>query len=308
MGIYDREYYRKDGPGFLSSLTGRGQVCRWLIGINVAVFVLQFLTADRDAVGPLVNLLTLDVEKVLHGEVWRLLTYAFVHDPGFLLHIVLNMWFLWMFGNELEDLYGSREFLAFYLTAAIGGGVAFVLGNRLIGPWMGQICYGASGAVTAVMVLGVFHFPHRQVYLMFVWPAPMWVLLPLQLIPDLYNFLIAVRDQEPPPNRVAVTVHLAGALFAYVYFKRSWRLLDLWASVRSWKRERSRPRLRVYHEEAAVTPEPPRAAPLLDFDEQMEAKVDAVLEKVARTGQDSLTENERQILLRASEVYKRRRS
>ena len=87
-----------------------------------------------------------------------------------------------------------------------------------------------------------------------------------------------------------------------------WRLMSLWPGLRSWQRQRSRPRLRVYREEEAPQAAPV-AAPPPDMDvEQLEAKLDAVLEKVARQGRDSLTEGERQILLRASEVYKKRRT
>ena len=68
-----------------------------------------------------------------------------------------------------------------------------------------------------------------------------------------------------------------------------------------------RPRLHVYRDEPRQ-PVPVAAPPSGDVDEQLEAKLDAVLEKVARTGKDSLTDNEKQILMRASEIYKKRRS
>ena len=82
------------------------------------------------------------------------------------------------------------------------------------------------------------------------------------------------------------------------------RTLD---QLRAWQKRATGPRLRVYREEPVSAPAFSSRAPAAEADEQMEAKVDAVLEKVARLGQDSLTETEKQILLRASEVYKRRR-
>ncbi len=106
----------------------------------------------------------------------------------------------------------------------------------------------------------------------------------------------------------AVAVHLGGAGFALLYYKLHWRLLNLVPNLRDWQRARGRPQLRIYHEEEAQQPVPVAAPPSGDVDEQLEAKLDAVLEKVARYGQGSLTETERQILLRASEIYKRRRS
>src|SRR5690348_15134834 len=115
MGIYDREYYRRDGSSFFSSLAQRGQVCNWLIGINVVVFIAQLVTnRPGPGLGPVTELFILSTPKVMQGEVWRLLTYAFLHDPTIWQHIVFNMLFLYWFGKDVEDLYGPREFLLFY--------------------------------------------------------------------------------------------------------------------------------------------------------------------------------------------------
>ncbi len=132
MGIYDRDYVRREGPSFLGSFVERGRVCRWLIGINVVAFIVQILTLPHDDVpgfGWFTDALDLTVSGVLHGQVWRLLTYAFLHDTQSIWHILFNMLFLWWFGSDVEDLYGPREFLAFYLTAAFLGGVAYFLSS-----------------------------------------------------------------------------------------------------------------------------------------------------------------------------------
>jgi membrane associated rhomboid family serine protease len=320
MGIYDRDYYRREGPSILGSLAPRGQICLWLIGINVAVWIIQLLTRTKNlgpfgevdvSSGPFTEFFQMDTREVFSGQVWRLLTYAFLHDPGQWQHIVFNMLFLWFFGPDLEELYGRWEFLAYYLVAAFLGGLVF-LGTGAIesaqraGAFNAESirCLGASGAVTAVLVLCAFHYPNKTIWLMFILPVPLWTLAVFFVAYDSYR--VFTGDH----NGVAVTVHLAGAGFAALYYKMQWRLLRLWPNVRTWQRQRSRPRLRVYHEEEVETPQPvPVAAPpAADVDEQLEAKLDAVLEKVARSGQASLTETERQILLRASEVYKKRRS
>src|SRR5207244_2633661 len=112
MGIYDREYYRREGPGFLNNFALRGQACKWLVIANIVVFVIQLLTRVKEPIGlgffqwepgPVTDGLLLDTQKVLHGEVWRLLTYAFLHDPTVWQHIVFNMLFLWWFGTDVED-------------------------------------------------------------------------------------------------------------------------------------------------------------------------------------------------------------
>jgi hypothetical protein len=81
----------------------------------------------------------------------------------------------------------------------------------------------------------------------------------------------------------------------------------LWPDFRALKRRLTRPPLRVYREEEPPTPVTVGATAPPD-EEQLEAKMDAILEKISRSGKESLTESERQVLLRASEVFKRRRS
>src|SRR5206468_4309600 len=115
-GIYDREYYRREGPSYLDSLIPSGLACKWLIGINIAIFVLQLATkttAEWDPAGventrghqeafeklimpsqgPVTSALKLDTEKVREGQVWRLLTHAFLHSPDTLWHILFNLLF-----------------------------------------------------------------------------------------------------------------------------------------------------------------------------------------------------------------------
>jgi membrane associated rhomboid family serine protease len=317
MGIYDREYYRREGPSFFRSLYETGTVCKWLIGINIAVYIIQLLTFPHgggDEVLPgssgwFTEFLDLNVGAVMHGEVWRLLTHAFLHSPLSPWHIIFNMLFLWWFGNEIEEMYGPREFLALYLTAALIGGLAFVGWDVATMPWgelQTQSALGASGAVNAVLVLYACHFPTRTIRLFFLIPVPVWLMVVIMVAMDVFGLL------GPSGNGgVAVAAHLGGAAFAFLYYKRQWRLMSLWSWLWS-KKPSSRPRLRVYREEEpAARPAAPvgvATAAKTDVDEHLEAKLDQVLEKVARFGQDSLTESERQILFRASEVYKRKRT
>jgi membrane associated rhomboid family serine protease len=315
MGIYDRDYYRNEGPGFLASITEHGKVCKWLILINVILFVFQLLTRaqfptddglqtptnieDLLPVGWLTKVLWLDVNRVLHGEVWRLLTYGFVHDEFSMWHIVFNMIFLWWFGSDVEDLYGPREFLAVYLTSIVLGGVAFVIGNLLKMP--GQFCLGASGGVMTVMVLSALHYPNRIIMLFYFLPVPIWIFVLFVVAKDLYPLLSGT------PTSTAV---LAGAAFGYVYYKMEWRMLNFLPSPRSWRRQRQRAKLRIFREEEE--PQTPvhaiqAKAPTSNMDEQLEARMDAVLQKVSDHGLESLTEQEREILVRASERMKRKR-
>lgn len=79
-------------------------------------------------------------------EPWRMITSAFVHDPTSPLHILLNMWSLWVIGRQLEGILGTRAFVVLYLLSALGGSVGFLL---LGAP--NSYAYGASGAIFGVM-------------------------------------------------------------------------------------------------------------------------------------------------------------
>ncbi len=329
MGIYDRDYYRREGPSFLGSLD-RGKVCTWLVGINIVFYVIQMATLrpvynlpdDPDAlpqvrqlhrlfaeqgpkVSPVTQALELDVPKVMQGEVWRLLTYAFLHDTRSIWHIAWNMLILWWFGRDVEDLFGPREFLAFYLVSAVLGGLAYAVAFQ-IGIYHGP-AVGASAAVTAVVTLFACHYPSRMILVFFLLPVPIWVFVAFTIAKD--SFDVLGKSQ----NGVAAAAHLGGAAFAFAYHVRHWRLLNLVPDLKAWRKRRSQPRLRVYREAeeersapvgVTAAPPPPRAHP---DDEQLEAQMDAVLEKISRVGKENLTDSEKDVLRRAAEAIKRRR-
>lgn len=315
MGIYDRDYYRREGPSFLGSFTSRAPVCKWLIIINVAMFVAQIATSSstRDTLGgglradgAFTDALLLDSVQVLeHGQVWRLLTYAFLHAITWY-HILFNMLFLWWMGNELEEMYGSKEFLALYLVAAVVAGATFLLHGIIVNEPMR--CLGASGAVMALTVLFALYFPQRTILVFFVIPMPIWVVVVLYVGYDLFMFLLSVAAGQSQ-SFVAVSAHLGGALFGWLYYKFQWRFTSMFSGWQTWKRRRVRPQLRIYREEEA-TPAGVRARvpPDHEIDEHLEAKLDAVLAKMSQVGKENLSESEREVLQRASEIYKRRRT
>jgi membrane associated rhomboid family serine protease len=290
MGIYDREYYRREGPSALASFVEGGKVCKWLIAINIVCLLLQLVAGE-----PFTEALILNVDKVLHGQVWRLLTHAFLH--GSFWHIFFNMLFLWWFGRDVETVYGHKEFLAFYLTSAVVAGLVYLLAT-LAGFHSGE-ALGASGAVTAVLILCALHFPRRIILLFFVLPVPIWAFALFAVAKDAFDFF------GRTPNGIATSAHLGGAAFAYAYYKLHWRLSTLWPSFQGWRRQRSRPRLRIHREEEVPEPVGITARPAVD--EHLEAEMDAILEKISRTGKESLTDKEREVLLRASEIYRNKR-
>ncbi len=307
MGIYDREYYRREGPSFLGSIAESGRVWFWLIIINVVCFVVQIATKSHEPTlqEPFTDALLLNVNKIMHGEVWRLLTYAFLHDPNSIWHIVFNMLFLYWFGRSVEEHLGSREFLAFYLLSAVLGGLVFT-GCQLAGWHRSGLALGASGAVMAVVVLSAMYNPRQTILLFFLIPIPIWFFVVFMVAQDAFSLLGRVD------RGVAVSAHLGGAAFGFLYYRFHWRLTDWLPSLSGLRTRRVRPRLRLYQEEegepspagVAARRPAPQASPA---DEQLEAQMDAILEKIPRVGMEGLTPHERELLLRASEAIKRRR-
>jgi hypothetical protein len=264
-----------------------------------------------------------------------LLTYSFLHDPTTIWHILFNMLFLWWFGSDVEDLYGPREFLTFYLSACLVGGVLFFVSSLAWVP-TALPCLGASGGVLAVLTLCAIHYPRRTILLFFILPIPLPLFLLITLAVDAYVFLNRAE------SGTAVAAHLGGALFAGVYYRSHVRLLDwlppVWdrAYWQSWRRRLFGPRLRLYVDDdgssrsrargnerrpssaAAARSHAERASEEREgkhqsvgapaADEHLEAKMDAILEKISRVGKENLTESEREFLLRASEIFRRRRT
>jgi membrane associated rhomboid family serine protease len=119
-----------------------------IIGLCVAAFGLQ-LVVPADASAQDFTSRFMFVPALALSEPWRFLTSAFLHSPGFLLHIAFNMYALWLVGPYLEGLLGRARFAAVYLLSALGGSVGVLLlavPTDESGSWFRPVV-GASGAV-----------------------------------------------------------------------------------------------------------------------------------------------------------------
>jgi len=121
---------------------GRPTVTYVIIGLCALAYVLQWIVPNDGIYQQLAY-----APALTAVEPWRMLTSAFLHSQGFLLHIVLNMYTLWIFGRILEPLLGHARFLAIYLLSAVGGSVGFLLLTPVY-PLNGPVgLVGASGAI-----------------------------------------------------------------------------------------------------------------------------------------------------------------
>jgi membrane associated rhomboid family serine protease len=220
MGIYDRDYYRNPPP---RSSFGGGvnpwSVNTWLIAVNVAVFLLNSvlvqttLDADGDPVGRVQPIYDLGyfsvVTAVLHLQVWRFLTFQFLHAN--FNHILFNMIALYFFGPMIESYLGSRRYLAFYLLCGVAGPVAYMLlwALHLLhdGPFTPLV--GASAGIFGVLIAAATVAPDSTVLV--------WGIMPIRLRTFAWILLAiaAYTVFSSGTNAGGQAAHLGGAAAGY---------------------------------------------------------------------------------------------
>src|SRR5262245_11126033 len=212
MGIYDRDYYREDSRWH--NPFARSQGTLFLVLVYCFLFIAQIATQEPVRPNrpfqedPFTQKLKLDVGLVLEGEVWRVVTYALVHQPWGIFHILFTIVFLVWIGHQVEDLYGSKEYLAFFVLTTLLGGIAYTALGALSPKYPALL--GASGPVTAILVRFALHYPSRSITV-WVLPIAVWLLVAGYALVDIMG--VAHGHANP----AAVAVHLAGAAFAFVY-------------------------------------------------------------------------------------------
>jgi len=148
-------------------------VTQALIVANVLVFMLQLATGNQ-LIGPFA-LWTFGAGPTSNFHVWQLVSYGFLH--GNLTHLFFNMLALFMFGSDIERLWGPRRYLVYYFGCVVSAGVAQLAVSVLMSRWS-YPTIGASGGVFGVLLAFGMMFPRRMVMLLFP-PIPMraWVLV-----------------------------------------------------------------------------------------------------------------------------------
>ncbi len=300
MGLSDRDYMRDDQGGH--SFWARDGLIKGLIVANVAVFLLQAVFGLLPQTFGAMSL-----ERLRDGQLWTLITYAFVHAD--LLHLAMNMLVLFFIGRTVEQLLGSQAFLWIYTGGALAGAALHLTSEFLFGPSVPVV--GASGAVFAVFVALATMLPNVRVQLFFIpigfkaWHVAAFVVG----ISALFMLLSLTGLTEP--GRIAHTVHLGGALFGFAWVR--------WSGFGDGKMQ-PEDFLRMRHERERRSDKVVRdrwrkrfgASKVVDAEVDDErrrhkADVDAILEKIHREGMASLSAEERRTLERASEMLAERK-
>ncbi len=186
--------------------SGLTPVIKKLMIVMGAVFLLQELVSDR-----IVIYLGLVPGLVWHEYfLWQLGTYIFLH--GDISHILFNLLALWMFGGELENLWGSSRFLKYFFFCGIGAGVVTVICTVLLTPRYQLIpVIGASGAIYGLLLAFGWLFPDRRIYVYFLFPIPARYFV---IIFGLLEFFYFSRGGG---GGISHITHLGGRLFGLIY-------------------------------------------------------------------------------------------
>ena len=173
---------------------------RALIFINVGVFLLEQVATNV--------MLALFALWPLHSQLfrpWQLITYGFLHDPTNVAHIFFNMFALFMFGRALEQYWGARRFVFYYLVCVLTAGLTQLAVQGASG--IQEETIGASGGVFGVLLAFAWYFPRQRLFIIPIpVPIPAWLLVTAYGIIEL--FLGVTGRQEG----VAHFAHLGGML------------------------------------------------------------------------------------------------
>jgi membrane associated rhomboid family serine protease len=296
-------YYR---PSMFGGFQFFPPVIKWMMIINGSVFLILGLGGKLFTLGgmPLGYLFNyyLGLMPLGYGFYpWQLLTYQFMHAD--FIHLLFNMFFgLWMFGMEVEHVWGSRKFLIFYLICGVAAGVTQLLLAPVLEPTSvvdglgyGIPTVGASGAVYGVMVAFAMLFPDRYIFLYF--------LLPIKAKYFVAGLILLGVFAIGGDSAIANLAHLGGALAGYVYvlydgrrmpFEHAYDRLRWWVNSKTTRKTD-----RQYEDIVDAKVYDLRDAPKKEND-IAQKQIDEILDKISRGGYQSLTEEEKKILFEAS--------
>lgn len=193
-------------------------VVKYLIIVNAVLWILTVIAGrfenwtvfDEMALTPLM------VYPKFH--IWQLFTHMWFHSLNDYSHIVFNMLFLWMFGGILEQTWGSRGFLKFYLICGLGAGLTVFFIGYVFYPTTATV--GASGAIYGLVAAWAIAFPNRVIYIFGVFPIK-------SIYFALFPIGYAVLDFLVGGSGISHAAHLGGLVIGALLVTGMWRPMRL---------------------------------------------------------------------------------
>lgn len=254
---------------------------RSLLLANVTLFLVTLIATRMSGGAALFNIFGLVPAAFWRGMIWQPFTYLFLHLD--LWHILFNMLCLWFFGRDLEERWGARGFLTYYLFCGVGAGLCVAVAG--FGDTFPTV--GASGAIFGLLLGFAVLFPDRPMLFMFLFPMPAKYAVGLFGLIELYMLVSA----GPNAGGVSQVAHLGGAVVGFFYLRYSYRVRLWWFARADQRREK------------VAAADAKREGEWRSF---ISEELDPILDKINREGIHRLTEAEKQILRRAKSRAPRR--
>jgi membrane associated rhomboid family serine protease len=219
-----------------------------LVLVCTGVFLVQTLvsliTDPRVEFHYIIQIFGLVPSAFTHGlRFWQPFTYMFLH--GGLFHILINMLMLWMFGRELELVWGKQRFLNYFFLCGAGAGLIEVI-VKTIPVFFGKPpsdipTIGASGAIFGILIANAVLFPDRR-----IWLLPLPITIPMRPYVAVMGAIEFFGTLGTGGDNVSHICHLGGMLVGYIYLRRGSFLYNVRNSVTDWRLQRNRKRFDVF--------------------------------------------------------------
>lgn len=241
--------YPSRGPSYSSFSFGPGPMTpaiKVLIATNVGLFLLMWLmpVGVRQSVLEFFGLVPVAIFESL--RVWQPVTYMFLHDSTEIGHILINMLALWMFGTELERIWGTKAFLRYYFATGIAAAITTIVVSLAPFPATARMFYtvtiGASGAIYGLLLAYGLTFPNRPIYIYFIFaiPAKYFVMI--------MGAIALLSSMGNSGSSIAHITHLGGLVAGFILLRGN--RLSPANEVRyrylRWKMDRARKKFGVY--------------------------------------------------------------
>ena len=268
-----------------------------LIVINIAVFLLFFIASFlfNTSNEVLMQWFVLPEEPIeVLKQPWSLLTYSFLH--GGFMHILFNMIWLNFFSKFILNLFSEKRFLTVYLLGALYGGLLFVTAYNVFPVFQSKAGYllGASASVSALMVFAATYSPNIS-FRFFMVTIKLWQLAVGLFLLDLFRL-------GSGTNPGGMLSHIGGAVFGYLYAVQLAKGNDigLWfekivASLANLFKTRKNTPFRKVHK----TPKNTSKKKTTSVKDERQIKIDGILDKIGKSGYESLTKQEKDFLFKA---------
>ena len=276
-----------------------------LLLINIAAFILQELVLPSFkgfSLGRLFEYFALSAAGLRHGYVWQLLTFQFMHANW--MHLLGNCLAIFVFGRDVEEALGRKNFLTLYFSSGIIGGLFQALAGVLLAQNFAHFAgfaapvVGASAGAFGLTAAFALLFPDRVLLLFFIIPMRAKFLLLLLALATLWG--IAFPANGLLGANVADAAHLGGMITGLVFVRYAVHWHFQWSQFRRPKIRQVRRLVKVPSQKAGLwgrhKEEPEEDLPPEEF---LSKEVDPILDKISAQGIQSLTERERRILEKA---------